>query len=622
MQLSDKPMFAVSTAFWCCVILVLAASHADGAGPADIARPDGTPSNETPTDADNGDEGWLADAELLAEQLVGAATPTDATAAKATPIALVDVLAGADTGAARLNAVRAYWDLWAAITNDRDRRDELARLRRLEVDLGGSPESLVALTAKWQALVEASGRSLGEARQRIAEIAIDDRVATAADHAAPADAPHVGPYRTEFKQMFTDQPAAGYMYLLAQSMPARHRALAARGVAVDGALAMVLASAATLTDGKGDGSKLAWRMEQLHRQRTSFVELVRRYNHDIARYALSVAPPDTPNDKIVGMLVLGVDRPPDDPATPADAPTHQYLSDTPSSTPVTSPGAVAYNLLPARPHFPANDASANAGIDAGGQTGAISGDADRVGPKRVVSVARTLFDGGPSELPGEPMSLADALAGVDGDRMTVITNYWWAATSNARVQAMKRLLSRLVAPHDTGVTGNATPLGWAYFAQLADVYEAEIDAMTAMHELVATSRWEGSADVCTTTVPHAGRYRTKADRQTKWQTDRDEIAQLAQQVDDAYQALDLRTTLYVDALRADTDQGGASRTSAAESNDVDAEVRSWQRRHDAVDDLLAALADYNVAIGQYVLAVLPKDEPTDALVSTLVVTGK
>jgi hypothetical protein len=308
-------------------------------------------------------------------------------------------------------------------------------------------------------------------------------------------------------------------------------------------------------------------------------------------------------------------------ATTGDAPPHQFLGGTGATTLVTKPGEVAYNLLPARPHFAPNTGADSAGAD---PANSLTGPGGSVGPKRVVEVARTLFAGDTSDAAGQAISLGDSLAQAGSDRMTVVTNYWWAATAAARHRAMKGLLSELVAPSeqpfrgdgDDGAAGRDALLGWAYFAQLADVFEAEIDSLTAIDKLVATSRWQGSADLRTTTTPHAGRYRTKAERQANWQTNREEIEQLAGQVNDTYQALDLRATLYVDALRA----GAISTTSAVSG--PDAVVRAWQRRHDTVDDFLAALVDYNVAIGQFVLAVLPQDEPTDDLVTTLVVSAK
>jgi hypothetical protein len=138
------------------------------------------------------------------------------------------------------------------------------------------------------------------------------------------------------------------MRLIDRTLPIRREAIETHVAAVQAAASAVHAAEEARTKGQSDLQNLLQCEADLSRQRRSFLKAVRDYNLDIDEYALTVAEPTVPTDRVIGMLIR---------MKPATPPTTSVV--TPPAADSTHPPAIDPLLQPATP--PASKPSPAAG---------------------------------------------------------------------------------------------------------------------------------------------------------------------------------------------------------------------------------------------------------------------
>ena len=134
----------------------------------------------------------------------------------------------------------------------------------------------------------------------------------------PGNRPHVGPYRTYFKELFAGRPAPPRARLLDGTLPLRSRVIDARAAALQAAEDALAAATRGRASGHGPLAPLVAALDALHQQQRAMMASVCRYNHDIADYALSVAEPGTNEEALAAMLVRTARQPGQPPASTID----------------------------------------------------------------------------------------------------------------------------------------------------------------------------------------------------------------------------------------------------------------------------------------------------------------
>ncbi len=308
-------------------------SSIPAASPTGAARPQSSPLRPTT-------------AQLVADALT---LPTGNTIG-GQPVSLVSVVATAPERQRQTEAIHAYWKLADAIGEYRccyERQQRVARLR------AGNGEAADLRTAQADAAaqVREAEVQVTTAQHDLAEILL---LTPGTPLPLPEDRPLVGPYRTQFAQLFAGKQAPQRARMLDQTLPLRGRA-------VEGHAAALLAAEDTLDAAielqAGGQESLAGVLSALDshiRQQRAFLAAVCRYNHDIADYALAVVPPQTTPDIIVGTLIKQ-NRPAAQPVMPlpttATLPA-TYLAPAPTRGAGVPPAISGAGVPPAIPNQP------------------------------------------------------------------------------------------------------------------------------------------------------------------------------------------------------------------------------------------------------------------------------
>jgi hypothetical protein len=227
---------------------------------------------------------------------------------------------------------------------------------------------------------------------------------------------------------------------------------------------------------------------------------------------------------------------------------------------------------------------------------------------------------------GALVSLSDCLfRDASGGRLATIEAYWRVGCRAAqyRVLAEQAELFQAVAPialERRGAPCGATDMLRLRSAQLAAraaMREAEVALVESQYSLAL--RIGTAAEVAwplPSTVPHSGAYLLKFEAQPSSWTERWPVRRLAATMPGLCENVRQRAAAVVDAdaVRAATidkySAGGAA---------IDRVIGSITEETEHGMAFLDCLAEYNGAIAEYALAVLPPDIPADKLVGALVV---
>jgi hypothetical protein len=221
------------------------------------------------------------------------------------PLAIATVLASTQDRRQQLDLVHAYWRLAEAVADYRFGLDQSNQLARLQAGDAEAAELRMAQAAAAAALREAEADVVA-AQHELAGLML---LAGDAPLPLPGDLPHVGPYRTYFKELFAARPAPPRARLLDGTLPLRCRAIDARAMALQAARDALAAATRGRASGHGAVAPLLAALDALRREQRAMMASVCRYNHDIADYALSVAEPGTSEEALAAMLVRTTRQP-------------------------------------------------------------------------------------------------------------------------------------------------------------------------------------------------------------------------------------------------------------------------------------------------------------------------
>ena len=218
----------------------------------------------------------------------------------------------------QLAIARAYWKLSAAEGDYNWAVDEADRLDHIAAGTTATDATVIA-TARASSQARLLEAKLGAvtAQQELADL-----LSIPPNNPLPltADPPLVGAYRTYFDTLYSGRVPPPRMRLIDRTLPIRREAIETHVAAVQAAASAVHSAEDARAKGTSDLQNLLLCQADLSRQRRSFLMAVRDYNYDIDEYALTVAEPNVPTDRVIGMLIR---------TKPAAAPT---IAPPPSST--------------------------------------------------------------------------------------------------------------------------------------------------------------------------------------------------------------------------------------------------------------------------------------------------
>jgi hypothetical protein len=317
-------------------------------------------------------------------------------ASRAAAIAAADLLNAALSPPKDKPLVGRFWTLLEAesvATGDRNRQMLIARaywiLSATQADYGwaveesGRLELIPASRNPLDSALLSAAQASATARIQEARVAVTTAQQGLADVLAQpvgsplpltSDPPMVGAYRTYFDALFAQRVAPPRLRLIDRTMPLRREVIETRAATVQASASAVHFADEALAKPQPEvqlQTVLDCHMTLSH-ERRAFLAAVRDYNLDIAEYALNVADPTLPNERLVGMLI------PIKPLSSADsAAGHEPdLSKPPADDPLMRSALPAAGDRPKAAHEPGHTprtpGSAPAGAPLGGAPPAAS----------------------------------------------------------------------------------------------------------------------------------------------------------------------------------------------------------------------------------------------------------
>jgi len=215
------------------------------------------------------------------------------------PLSLLESLDASTDRSRQLEIVHAYWRLAAAVGEYRLRFDAAQRWRRLEP----RTDDVAALRTERSKATEALRSAELEAQRAQQTLVEAAGLSPGAPPPLPSDLPHVGPYRTNFDEVYAMQNVPARARLIHRTLPLRRKGIDARATAVQAAEDALEAATDAYREG-GDLAAIAACLARTVEQRAALVGDVCQYNREIADYALSVAAAHASPRTLVSMLVL------------------------------------------------------------------------------------------------------------------------------------------------------------------------------------------------------------------------------------------------------------------------------------------------------------------------------
>jgi len=216
------------------------------------------------------------------------------------PITLLEALGSARDRSEQTEAARAYWQLSAALGQYRVSHDAAERLRHIEPRADDAPVFRAARAKTAESLRNAE-LAAGRAQRALAEIA---RLNSSQPLPLPADLPHIGPYRTNFDEVYAVQNVPPSMRLIHRTLPLRRKGIDARATAVQASEDAAETAIDLYRAGTIDLSVLLSCLDRVADERATLVWEVCQYNREIANYAMGVAGIQVSPQALVAMLIL------------------------------------------------------------------------------------------------------------------------------------------------------------------------------------------------------------------------------------------------------------------------------------------------------------------------------
>lgn len=228
---------------------------------------------------------------------------------KGKPITLLEALGRSSDRRRQSTIVYAYWKLAADVAEYHfayQHEQFLRSLGELAAQLEQGPDAQHARTAVASRSAEAAAE-LREAELRLsagqAELAAAAALATGDEGPLPRDLPHVGVYNTSFERVYARRVPPARAYLLQKSLPLRHDVVAVRAQTVLASQDAFEAALDAYRNRRLPLDDVLPTIAELRDRRAQFIVAVRRYNDEIAEYALSSAPEGTSRETLCGMLI-------------------------------------------------------------------------------------------------------------------------------------------------------------------------------------------------------------------------------------------------------------------------------------------------------------------------------
>jgi hypothetical protein len=654
----------------------------------------------------------------------------DAVAGK--PVTLLAAVSSAFDRRQQLEIVLAYWRLAQAVAEyhyclDHTKAFETSRSygRRLAEDA-----SVLAEQAAAEAQVHET--QLGAVRAQY-DLAALLRSAASEPLPLPADRPHVGPYRTNFKELFADRTPPEFARLAERILPVQWQQVDKQAEAVQAAEDALAAVGDDYRNGRGAAAAVTSCSRELLRQQRALIRAVCAYNRNIADYCFSVVGPAATPQELVGRLIFTADtptgRPVSDggkavrptsaeepvgaearrgwsrgeptPAPPRDDPQGSISNDSPpaapleqlqpvgtsepqlvppparparepadipetrvvpveSQAPTTDPFPPSTSPSPPNPPSPksapslrtarkvprwdsdsSDDDYRRSGTAQGGLRSTDSGfggRSDAAGARyaglttaspgtRTKQLAASIYsDQGTSHATGRSIALVECLfRNANSDRLTTIRAYWLLSQRQAGYRILLAQKETLGAIEQTVIEHRSDPTGPADMLRLqsaklateAAIFQAQAALIEAQYALalrigtVAEAAWPLAS-----TPPHSGSYLLKLDSQPRglaqsWPVRR--LAAVIPRLGETVQGLAAAV------VEADAAQAAATENYRMGRGGIDAVLEGVQGQIEETCALLSCLTDYNDAIAEYSLTVLPATYPADKLAASLVV---
>lgn len=603
-------------------------------------------------------------AEALSMVPEGAFLPEEGQPSQYQLLRLVDAIKRGGDRAQQIRIAQVYWRLAVAQADYHFARDSVARLRNATRGQLNQP----ALRA---------ARCAMRALQRDAEtLVIRAQNALAVDMNLPADAlmplatdlPHTGSYDTRFAQIYSGRTPPPRAVLIDRTIPVRRKAIDEHAEAIVEALDAVEASVGDYGNRSNDLTTLLLAFERLWKERKAFSGAVREYNQDIAEYALTVAPAQSDANALVAMLI----KPVSNRSTRFDAPetntprgSTRFADPTPvdDEQPTSRRGNETdrfdnggrsdrtFRSSPndeeaAPPSRLRNDG--NRDPFGGRQTSYYQAqfhrnidfdeqDAERASWRALIDVETPLRTQRLSNalhaaerLPrdrGRETSLAECLSLAQSNlRRDVIAAYWNASEATAVYQVLADEANDLTALAQEATRIRNARGGPEAVVRLqairrtvnAALYDAEIAMQMAQFELTRLCGGRLDGDwMLPDTAPHGGRYLLRLNEQPEQVVLARRLDQLGLLVKVLHEQMEdhAGTVVYADSARAT-----ALRDPGAGPDAFDAAMALIERQAAHTVFFLRATTKYNLAIADYVLAVMPENVPAEKLVAALVLT--
>ncbi len=586
---------------------------------------------------------------LTAEEMVAEAIalPADSRLA-GRPLTLGGALSSTADRRRQLDVAHAYWRLMQAVALYHAGLDHEKDLDRLDSVAG---EAALMRAASAASLREAEAEVIG-AQYALAAIML---LPPDAPLPLPGDPPHVGPYQTRFGELYSGRIPPARAALINRTLPILRQAIEARASAIQAAEGVLWA----VNDGAGtDLPGVLSNMERCLRQRQALIASVYQYNCEIASYALAVAGPSIDGASLVGMLI----KPAPSRTRPLVAQGQPAVTDrsasevepaglferapTPAKRPAASPppGEIRPTLAPReerpaeaesavfeRPMVPVVPPSAEPAFRAANKPvlvepavlrapalyDALVGASPAVRTKQLATTLH--WDKALPKGIGTPLGLGECLrAGRVVDRRIVVDAYWLVRQRAAEYQV---LVQQAQFVEDLALLGGQPSAEYqcraarsTADAALHEAHVALLDAQYELARLMGTA--SDSAWPLPSTVPHCGRYLLRLDAQPRRLAESWPLRRLAAAIPTLAEGLQQRAAAVVEA---DAARAAADASYRADGRSIEQALESVHRQTEQSLAFLSTLTQYNRAIAEYALTVLPPSTPSEKLASALVI---
>ena len=583
------------------------------------------------------------------------------------PMTLVSVLSSTMDRRQQLGMTRAYWRLAQAVAEYHFCFDHAHNLEQLESH-GNRPASLRLVRASAAAMVRQAELKATAAQCVLAGLM---QLPAGAPLPLPADHPHVGAYRTNFQALFAARTPPEPLMLIDRILPIQRQAIDDQAAAVRAAEDVFLAAR---DQQQSDAVDIAACSRELLKQQRAFIHIVREYNANITEYGLAVAGPMTSPQALVAILigparqgaapvVYGDVRPTSAnepiadsmqqptlaaPRTgwrtgqPTPAPPRDGLRPMGKNEPTLAPPQEKRDDDPAtledKPLVPVEKPMTPDPITVKKPVTGVEGEVAIASPlyaplldaapaTRAKQLAIALsWDRALPEGIGTPMNLTDCVVRDPGtDRRVTIETYWRLRQRTAEYQSLRQEVEWLEELMPLVLERRGEPSGAAAMLRLhaarlaaqASASEAHVALIEAQYALaLRLGATDDAAWPLASTVPHSGSYLLNLETQPRAVVESWPVRRLAATIPALCESVRQYATAVVEADAARVAMAEKYRVGSATLDQAIEGIHAQTRETLAV---LGVLTDYNRAIVEYVLTVMPPSTPARLLVPALVV---